>query len=92
MSGGFFNGDEYKLVSIANEIDNYEKELTDGNFEPLDPELYNFFSETWFELLILYKKVKTIDLYIMGDNGVDSTKKHIKELRDEIKEAYKKIK
>jgi hypothetical protein len=65
MSGGHFSSAEYKLINIAEQIEEYV-ELHGSIHSQTVIEKFNQVSK---ELKILKEKVRTIDLLIEGDVG-----------------------
>jgi len=76
MSGGHFNGSQWSMINIAEDIEHLIE-----NEHNIPCDIVATFKQVASELKTLKEKVRAIDYYISGDYGEDS-----------FREAYKDIK
>ena len=85
MSGGHFEGDQYKIIEIAREIEYVIKHNTTKNeygySYDYHKEILDIFQEIAGELRILKNKVHCIDYLLCGDYGEDDFLGRIKEIK-----------
>jgi len=98
MSGGHFNGSEFSIMNISDEIQNLirsngNKEL-DGWGYPLysdfSPEVIEKFKEAVVALDKAYVYARRVDYLVSGDDGPETFLERLSEELKEVEDKYAK--
>ena len=71
MSGGYFDYNQYSMISIVENLNRRIKENPNSDWQLAASTLVEF-AKVADELEILYEKVRVIDYLLSGDSGEDT--------------------